>query len=366
MKAFSARSSGILTLIMVAAFLGCSLPVQRLLAQETKPEPLNLLTEREYLVEELKLVEDQLKTEQTLFAAGKSTADKVFNLKRSTISLKRQISAYDLNHPNVKTASERDAQREKSRLASEERKGQQEDQEKRALALKKELFPHLREIAMTDKDPNVRQTAVGSLRQLPFDEVMEVLAKIAREDKETMVRTVAIEGLASFRRPASTELLVKIYEQLEDARLKTRVLGLLREDRSRTNEYRQVSVENFVPASVLPLLIRAAKDDTSLEVRHQATQQISAMAGEEATTTLVSLYEATNDRNLRQNILSYLGNRGDRPAMQKLLEIAQKDNDPTARAMAVQRLGNLPFGRNANPSPPGFMPPVNFPVPPFR
>jgi HEAT repeat protein len=183
---------------------------------------------------------------------------------------------------------------------------------------------------------------------------MEVLAKIAREDKETMVRTAAIEGLAGFRRPASTELLVKIYEQLEDARLKTRVLGLLREDRYRTNEYRQVSVENFVPASVLPLLIRAAKDDTSLEVRQQATQQISAMTGEEATTTLISLYEATNDRNLRQNILSYLGNRGDRPAMKKLLEIAQTDNDPTARAMAVQRLGNLPFGRNANPSPPGF------------
>jgi small-conductance mechanosensitive channel len=53
------------------------------------------LTERDYLLEELKLVEQQIAQEEKLTESGRSSADKLLSAKRSLLSLKRQLAAYD-------------------------------------------------------------------------------------------------------------------------------------------------------------------------------------------------------------------------------------------------------------------------------
>lgn len=346
---------------MVLATLVLSLGGPRAHAGETTPAashetspPQPKLTERDYLLEELKLVEQQVAQEEKLAESGRGSTDKVLSARRSLLSLRRQLAAYD-----ERTKRPDPADLERRKREAEEQQKAADAQARQVSALKAELVPVLLDIARKDTDARVRYLAVNAVAAQGLESTIEPLSQIILSDTDNEVRVAALRAVAGFRNATGTETLLRLYDALPDPQLKYQAIASLRELEKRPGGGGSPgsSVE-VVPVKAMPKLTQIAKEGPTRELRQGAIQQLNAISGEEATTNLIAVYEACVDSEVKQFLVQCLGGRGDAAAARKLVAVAQSDTDPRSRQVAVDLLGRLPSNQQGPIGPRGLLPPL--------
>lgn len=314
-------------------------------APADRPASQPKLTERDYLVEELKLVEHQVAQEEKLAESGRSSADKLLSAKRSLLSLRRQLAAFD-----ERTKRPDPADIERRKREAEEQKKAAEEQARQVAASKAEMASVLLDIARKDTDATVRYAAVDAVAALGLGSSIEPLSQIVLTDPDNEVRVRALQAIAAFRSPASTDALLGLYDTVPDTQLKQQAVAGLKEveDRPPRSNYPGQVVE-VVPVKAVPKLAQIAKDGPTPELRRTAIQQLHRIPGEATTTNLVGVYESCVDSQTKQYLVQCLGERRDAVAARKLVAIAQSDVDPRSRQVAVHLLGAM-FSSPSSPS----------------
>jgi hypothetical protein len=89
------------------------------------------------------------------------------------------------------------------------------------------------------------------------------------------------------------------------------------------------------------LLVDVAREDSDPRVRDAAMAGLGSARGEEAATALISLYDGTDDGDIKIAVIGYLGRNASRPAVDKLKSIARSDPEPDRRLLAVSALSAL-------------------------
>jgi len=213
-------------------------------------------------------------------------------------------------------------------------------------------------IARDETDaPGVRQQVMGVLGRAPQGPGIPALIELAGSNEPWMARTAttALAGSGDPRARAFLRTAARATDRPEGVRAAAlrglgqnqataQDLALLREiypTLSSTSE-REVVLSAVGQAGGAPnvrwlLGIAAAQDqDESTSSRAlRAASQAGATSAD-----LVSLYDAVSNRAPRTTIISLLGDRGDRPATDKLLAIARGDTDVSLRRAAIRQLSN--------------------------
>ncbi len=149
------------------------------------------------------------------------------------------------------------------------------------------------------------------------------LHSIAEDATASMsLRDRAIRILGESGESAQTAYLRGLYAQVSDATLRDRILRTASEGGGEENQrwLRQIA-EN-------------EKEDSSLRDRAVRTLSETGIA----TSALVAMYDAINDRPVRERLISIFGERADRAGSDKLAAIAKGDADYDLRRRAARRL----------------------------
>lgn len=94
-------------------------------------------------------------------------------------------------------------------------------------------------------------------------------------------------------------------------------------------------------SEILSLLVGIARNDSSPEVREAALRELAGFRTEAGVEALVSLYDATQDDKVKESILHYLARNAGKAAIEKLKAIAKSDPQAERRLLAVRLLGML-------------------------
>jgi len=192
----------------------------------------------------------------------------------------------------------------------------------------------IRELEATDANEAFLREAYRDIAVLALKErIIRTLAVSASERNVVWIRGVAADRTEQRQlrdraiRVLGEELNRKaevraLYSTLEDATLKDRALRVVAVagDSGSMRWLRQIAVGTGEP----------------VEARDRA---IRVMAEQGATSAeLGALYERVEDMPLRQRIVKLLAERGDDVAIEKLMQIADKDPDPNQRRYVLRRL----------------------------
>ena len=181
-------------------------------------------------------------------------------------------------------------------------------------------------IARTTTDPNLQDKAVFALSQEGSSRSTQALRAFAeRGDVPEAAREKAIFWLGQSGTSENATFLRALYGRLQGAELKKKVL---------------FSISQMgTPESGTWLVQVARNEKETPELRKQAlfwAQQCDVPTSEFAT-----LYAASQDREMREQLIFVLSQRGDKAAADKLFDIAKADPDRELRKKALFWLGQM-------------------------
>jgi HEAT repeat protein len=175
-------------------------------------------------------------------------------------------------------------------------------------------------ILRTTKDPDLQDKAVFALSQQGSSRSMQALRAYAeRNDVPEEAREKAMFWLGQSGSAENITFLRGLYGRLRSEELKKKVLFSLAQTGSKENARWLVAI--------------ARNRQEPLELRKQAL--FWAQQCDLPTSEFAGLYGATTDRAMREQIVFVLSQRGDKPAADKLLEIARSDPDRDLRKKAL-------------------------------
>jgi hypothetical protein len=169
----------------------------------------------------------------------------------------------------------------------------------------------------------MRVRVLATLRHADSPEAQQVVARIAKDGTNPSLQSMAIKLLGSDR--DNVKLLAEIYASAANDSVKRQVL------------------RSWMAADARDEILKVAKSDSaSPELRKEAIQLLGAMETPGTAAELVSMYSATQDRNLRAAIIRALSTGSDGKA---LIELARKETDPELKRIAIRHLTHM---RNAD------------------
>jgi beta-lactamase regulating signal transducer with metallopeptidase domain len=231
---------------------------------------------------------------------------------------------------------------EAARQAEQDKTAAQEKQRKL------ELLPALLEVAQKDADPQVRVSAVHALGGLGLDESIDSLLALAKGDAHADVRKAAFERISNFQDSSSTKALLELYRTFPDTAMRPLIVKSFVERQSTyiTNASGLVQVSGFnqfTPTNVVPLLLEIISDERERSLRLTAVQRLASVPAQAGTRALIQAYNASEDTEVKQEIVRSLGDRRpDDLARDKLVSISKSDADASCRKAAVEALGSGP------------------------
>jgi len=174
-------------------------------------------------------------------------------------------------------------------------------------------------------DPWVARTAMGALAGSGDPRARAHLRVAAQQDGgPDGVRVAAIKGLGrSYATAQDVEILRTVYPSLTNQAERDAVLSAVGSAGGAANVRWLVGVA------------RQGGETSAVSRAIRAASQAGATSAD-----LIALYDGISDRSPRTTILGLLAERGDRAAVDKLLEVARADTDPSLRRSAIQRLSN--------------------------
>ncbi len=179
-------------------------------------------------------------------------------------------------------------------------------------------------ILRTSTDPGVKEKALFALSQHESPEAQRALrAQAERTDISLDLREKAVFWIGQSGSAEDARYLRGLFGRIKDEELRKKVLFSLSQMGGPENDRWLLDV--------------ARNRQEPLEVRKQAL--FWAGQGGASLTDLAGLYDALDDRAMREQLIFVYSQREEPAALDKLLDIARRDPDPEARKKALFWLG---------------------------
>ncbi len=180
----------------------------------------------------------------------------------------------------------------------------------------------LEDLLRTSNDEKTQAAAVRALATSDVPRARQaVRAVIEREDASRTVRRDAISSYTTRERatPEDGAYLRSLYPRLSDAQLKSAAANLIARLGGPENERWLAGI--------------AQNASEPMDARNTALRAVSS--GQVSVGTIVQLYDALSERQLRETLIRTLGRRTEPEATDKLLDIARTGTDPNLRRVAI-------------------------------
>jgi HEAT repeat protein len=176
-------------------------------------------------------------------------------------------------------------------------------------------------------DTWLRQAAIQALSNSGDPRAREFLrTALSDPGLPEPLRATVIRGMGrEYATPKDIELLRSRFSALGSSQAKQAVLSVLGEQGGSAN--------------LLWLLGIAVDDQTTPDLRAQATE--AAYRAGATSVQIARLYEQARDRRGKEASIDALLRRGDREAVDRLIQIARTETDPAVRRTLISRLGRL-------------------------
>ena len=180
----------------------------------------------------------------------------------------------------------------------------------------------IEEILRTSSDMELREKAIYALSRHSNPRAQAALRSYAEGNGPSELREKAIFWIGQRGTPESAAYLRTLFERERDGELKEKLVAAMA--RARGSE-----------RWLLGIAASAAEPE---DVRKQALFW-AGRSSAVSTAELASTYDALRDREMKEQAIFVLSQRGDSAAIDKLIAIARRDSDSELRQKAVFWLG---------------------------
>ncbi len=213
----------------------------------------------------------------------------------------------------------------------------------------------LLDLVRNDPDPGVREQAVFWLSQVPGPKALKAIQEVLASATDRSLQEKALFALSQHRSPEAAAALRRFADNAAaPADLREKAIFWIgqdatadnaeflrqlfkRADNPRTKERILFSLSQMHGSGDSRFLVDVATDASQpLNVRKQALFWASQEGGL-SVAELSKLYDASADKSMREQILFAMSQRKD--AVDKLLEVARTEKDPSLRSKAIFWLG---------------------------
>lgn len=120
----------------------------------------------------------------------------------------------------------------------------------------------------------------------------------------------------------------------------TQLSNLMRSDKENKDLVRGAlrAISSHDSPRTVSMLKEFATQESNLELQRSAVSNLARIRTPEGTDALISLYDASNDENVKDEIITGLARAKERKAADKLLAIAKNDANPKMRQRAIRRI----------------------------
>jgi HEAT repeat protein len=180
-----------------------------------------------------------------------------------------------------------------------------------------EAIPMLEKLLEGTSGPKVKQRALFVLAQSKSPRARDVLRNYAKGGSTPELQSQAIQYLGVHGGPEHRALLAEIYGTAQDVDMKRRILRA------------------FMMAGEKDRLFKAAQGEQNQELRMEAVTQLGHMNAHEE---LWQLYQKETALDVKRRIVRSMHAGG---SIDRLVELAQKEQNPDLRRDAVRALGTM-------------------------
>jgi|GEM_PF-3013051 len=174
----------------------------------------------------------------------------------------------------------------------------------------------LRDFALTSTDNDIVEASLYALSQHNSDRAVAVLGEIAMSNRPAPLRKMAISNIANRPGEPPVDALLKIYEADQNVEIRKQVIAGLANRKSERAGAKMLEI---------------AKGSDNIELRKIAVRGIARRSGDGAVDILIGLYDSEKNEEVRDQIISTLGNYNDPRVTRKLIEIARNPQTPMER-----------------------------------
>jgi HEAT repeat protein len=168
--------------------------------------------------------------------------------------------------------------------------------------------------------PRLKERALFVLAQSRSDKAHDIVGRYAKGGSNPDLQLVAVQYLGTYRSPESRQLLAQVYSSVSDVNVKRAVL------------------RGFEMSRDIDDLTKIARSEQNVDLRREAIRQLGNIRDDQTTASLVSIYGAESDREIKTEILSSLRNQ---QAVKQIIECARKESDPELKKTAVRMLSEM-------------------------
>ncbi|HEY6989125.1 MAG TPA: HEAT repeat domain-containing protein [Bryobacteraceae bacterium] len=177
-----------------------------------------------------------------------------------------------------------------------------------------QAVPILQKLLTSNNSPKVKEKALFVLTQSRSVEASRVLNAVARDTSNPDLQLKAIRYMGMMGSPEARKELATIYSASSDDHLKRAIL------------------HSFMQSGSRDFLLNAAKGEKNPDLRREAIRQLAMTGGQEE---LWQLYQSSNVEAKEEILKSmFLGGNSSR-----LAEIARNEKDPRLQIAAIKSLG---------------------------
>lgn len=173
--------------------------------------------------------------------------------------------------------------------------------------------------------PGLQSAAVSLLGSHAGARAVPMLLEIARTNPDIKLRQTAIRRLGEQHTDAVTDELIKLYDADRTKEIRVQILRAL--------------VESRTPRGTAKI-IEIARSGDDLSMRQSAIRYMTEVKDANALEELIRIYDADRTPEIRTQVLRALADRDDPRARQKLLEVARQGETPEIRIEAIRRLAD--------------------------
>jgi hypothetical protein len=177
-----------------------------------------------------------------------------------------------------------------------------------------QAVPILQKLLTSNNSPKVKEKALFVLTQSRSAEASRVLNAVARDTSNPDLQLKAIRYMGMMGSPEARKELASIYSASSDDHLKRAIL------------------HSFMQSGSRDFLLNAAKGEKNPDLRREAIRQLAMTGGQEE---LWQLYQSSNV-DAKEEILKSMFMGGNSP---RLAEIARTEKDPRLQIAAIKSLG---------------------------
>jgi HEAT repeat protein len=173
--------------------------------------------------------------------------------------------------------------------------------------------------------PGLQSAAVSLLGSHGGARAVPMLLEIARSNPDLKLRQTAIRRLGDQHTDAVIDELIKLYDADRTKEIRAQILRALVESRSARGSAKVVEV---------------ARSGDDLALRVWAIRSMAELQDANSLDELIRIYDADKTLEIRGQIIRVLAERDDPKAKAKLLDIARTGETPELRMEAIRRLGD--------------------------